>query len=338
LDKYKLYKDSLKTKATAGDPDAEFALGLLYEFPQDRSPSNRSGAAYWYKQASDAGNFRGTFRLGLYYLDQGSDTLAFKYLQSAAKAGITPAMTKLAEMIRDGNMFGNGRYYSQPWFEKAVAKGDAEAANDLGMQAWYAYLNPNIQGNSRTPVEWFTMAASGGNCEGKANLGGVYFNGVGVAQDAKRAAAAFEDAETCPGAPQWVINKAARFRQLIKDGRLPSPGPTSPVGYPQETKIDSHESQAAWIMGGALILLLASAALSGNSSGREVSGHGSNFSSDQFDDAMRNSAEQNRRIYEASAEEERRNAEEQNRAQEQERQRQIDNQHYCSNPIGIDCH
>jgi uncharacterized protein len=267
LAKYKSYKSKLKDRAEKNEPDAQYILGLLYEFPQDGAPANRSGAAYWFKRASDQGHVQATYRLGLYYYDQGSDTDAYHYLEKAAKPGFPPAMTMLGEMIVKENIGGNGPYYGLFWLEKAARVGDPDAQNDLGKRAWGLYLHPSSPERSEhTPLEWFTMAAAGGSCEAAANLGGVYFNGLGVTQSSVLADQAFRRAESCPDAPAWVLEKAHHFRELIAARRLPDPSRSLPQQEISSPRLDTHEVRTAFMVGAVILAMAAASSNSGASS------------------------------------------------------------------------
>jgi hypothetical protein len=261
------YKIALKERAEKNERNAQYYLGLLYEFPQDGTQANRSGAGYWYKRASDQGHGLATYRLGLYYYDQGNDTEAYQYLEKAAKMGFPPAMTKLGEMIVKERIGGNGSYYGLPWIKKAAQMGDPDAQNDLGMRAWELYLHPGSPERSeKTPVEWFTLGAAGGSCEAAVNLGGAYFNGLAVAQNSALADKAFREAEACPGAPAWVIEKAHHFRELIALHRLPDPSQSLPQLEIPPSRIDTHENRAAVVIATIVGVIGVAALLSGPNS------------------------------------------------------------------------
>lgn len=265
LGQWKATKLQLQTLADANDATAAYQLGLMYEFPQDGRPVDRSGSAYWYKVSADRGNVRATYRLALYFYDQGNDNLSYSYFERAAQAGLPAAMFRFGEMLVRTNFRGNGQYYGLPWLEKAANAGDADAANELGRRAWQLYLNSSPAPSRRSAAEWFARAADGGSCEGAMNLGGVYFNGIGVEQDAAKADYAFRSAERCPGAPDWVKEKAAHFRLLLAGGKLPDPSLFKPVPV-ASPRVDSHEDQMSLMVAGIIAVVGVAAILSTNSS------------------------------------------------------------------------
>jgi len=244
LAQYKLSKATLKAGAEKNDPRSQYALGLLYEFPPDGTPPNRAGAAYWFQQASDQGDMRSAFRLGLYYYDLGDDDMAFKFFEKSANGGFTPAMYRLGEMMIRRNLGGYGEVQGFPWVDKASKAGDPDAENYLGIRDWEKYFRPGGDiywaNESRN---WFTRAAIGGSCEAMFNLGSIYFDGLGVTQDPARADMAYARAQACPGAPSWVLEKSALYRKRIAMHQLPDPALSRPAPEPPPTRVDSHEGK-----------------------------------------------------------------------------------------------
>jgi tetratricopeptide (TPR) repeat protein len=287
LAKYKLMKMQLAVKADGGDSDAPYELGLIYEFPLDGKAPDRVGAAYWYKQAADRGVSRGAYRLGVYYYDRGEDDLAFKYFEQAANKGMPAAMYRYGDMIIRTNFHGNGKYYGLPWLQKAAAVGDPDAQNELGRRAWQLYLHPGPVGSEHTPAEWFARAAASGSCEGALNLGGVYFNGVDVRQDAAKADQAFKFAESCPGAPSWVLQKAQQYRKLIEEGRLPDPSLSKPEPPSSPPRVDSKENQIFKVFAGVVAAIGVAAILGSHNTSSSSDASSSNDYMDDFWEAQR---------------------------------------------------
>jgi len=50
----------------------------------------------------------------------------------------------------------------------------------------------------------FRKAAAGGDCDALMNIGGMYFNGDGVAQDKTQARVWFSKEQGCKGAAFWA--------------------------------------------------------------------------------------------------------------------------------------
>ena len=77
------------------------------------------------------------------------------------------------------------------WYAKVAAQGDANAQCNLGV------LFRNGQGvaqDDTAAAAWYAKAAAQGNTDAQCNLGVLYENGAGVTQDFKAAAALFAQA------------------------------------------------------------------------------------------------------------------------------------------------
>ena len=80
---------------------------------------------------------------------------------------------------------------AREWYEKAAAKGDANAMSNLGV------LYDNGQGVAQDYAkarEWYEKAAAKGDANAMNNLGLLYNNGHGVAQDYAKAREWYEKA------------------------------------------------------------------------------------------------------------------------------------------------
>jgi len=190
------YSDLL-AKARAGNGQAAYQLGKIYEYPKSRaSPPDLKGAAYWYTQASKAGVPEATVDLARFYLTglgvPRDDSMALQLYESAAKSSYPPAMTRLAEVMSAMNYHGNGEYFGRPWLDKAAELGEPDALNDLG---WLALRSPT--GTAPTvlwAIPYFEKAINAGSCPALFNLGAIYFEGsidFKLAQNAAKAQSYF---------------------------------------------------------------------------------------------------------------------------------------------------
>ena len=70
------------------------------------------------------------------------------------------------------------------WYTKAAEQGNAVAQNNLG----FMYDNgKGVAQDYKEAVKWYTKAAEQGNASAQSNLGAMYDQGKGVAQDYKSA-------------------------------------------------------------------------------------------------------------------------------------------------------
>ncbi len=133
--------------ALAGDPAAQFNLGVMYA--QGRGvPRDDAEAVRWYRLAADQGFAEAQYILGaMYVAGRGvpqDDAGAVRWYRSAADQGVAEAQGALGAMYA----FGQG-----------VPRDDAEA------------------------VRWYRLAADQGSALGQLSLGAMYAEGRGVSQD-----------------------------------------------------------------------------------------------------------------------------------------------------------
>jgi TPR repeat protein len=219
--------EELLAKAHAGDGNAAYSLGKLYEYPTSGKPPDFKGAAYWYTQASRDGVPEATVDLALLYLTgEGvprDDTKALELYESAAKTGRPKAMTRLGEMMIAKKYKGNGEYFGRPWINKAAELGEPDALNDLGwMEMNYGPVG--VAPPIRTALAYFEKAVQAGSCSALFNLANLYLHGsyeYNFAQDAATAQNYLAKVQTCPTASLDLKRQAADLEQRTARGELP---------------------------------------------------------------------------------------------------------------------
>ncbi len=137
----------LRTKALAGDADAQFHLGGLYYKGGEVAKDDKE-AAKWLQLAADQGLPQAQYNLGMMY-DAGQGVApdheqAARWYRLAAKQGLALAQLNIGVAYATG---------------EGVAKDEAEA------------------------VKWFRLAADQNEASAQFNLGIMYANGQGVQQD-----------------------------------------------------------------------------------------------------------------------------------------------------------
>lgn len=126
--------EALMKRASAGDAEALYDLGLMYSegkgFAQDYKK-----AAECYEKAAAQGDARAEYNLGLINIggqlgarDYGK---AFKHWESAAWKGHVTAMCKLGMMYYDGLGTGQDFILANAWLNAALASGSPKGANDV---------------------------------------------------------------------------------------------------------------------------------------------------------------------------------------------------------------
>ncbi|HYL36045.1 MAG TPA: tetratricopeptide repeat protein [Bryobacteraceae bacterium] len=232
-------KRDLTVKAEAGDANAQLALGNLYQFgtlgADGSAQPDYAGAAYWYEQAAGQGVADGAYRLALLYsngLGVTADPFrARKLLKQAGLSGYVPAMVFLSNAYLELKT-ETGQTRAFVWAQKAADTGDPKGWFIVGFINYYAD-RPRAQNvyMYKLAMDAYKKAADGGHCVAMLNIGGLYFNGEGVAQDAKLAQSWFARAEACDSKNlDGVQQKAAKYREKAAKGYLPAVVQTAASG------------------------------------------------------------------------------------------------------------
>lgn len=181
--------------ATAGDPHAEYNLGLLYARGQG-VPQDYKQAVEWYQKAAEQGVAAAQYNLGVMYANgQGvaaNPQEASKWFLKAAEQGVSDAANGLGRMYYEGE--GAFRNYSEAekWYRKAAEQGVASAAFNLGVMY---DLGQGVPKDYAEAQKWYRKAADEGYAGAMANLGILYYNAQGVKRDLLQAYAWFSRAQ-----------------------------------------------------------------------------------------------------------------------------------------------
>lgn len=121
--------------ADQGNPDAQFNLGVLYQFGQG-VPVDPAKAVFWYRQAAQAGqpnalnNLAYAYSAGLgVHADQ---NLALAYYHQAANLGQLSSLYTLGRRAENGEGQTRDFELAARYYEQAGAKGHAKALFSLG--------------------------------------------------------------------------------------------------------------------------------------------------------------------------------------------------------------
>ena len=151
---------SLRKRAEAGDAEAQFNIGSMYE--------NGSGvkqdyveAAKWYRKAAERGDARAQYNLGI--LNQNGwgvpqdVTEAVKWYRKAAVQGSAAAQYNLGFMYLNGTGVPQDYAEAEKWYRKAAEQGDVDALQILGLAY---YLGKWVPQDFVQSYFWFSLAAS----------------------------------------------------------------------------------------------------------------------------------------------------------------------------------
>lgn len=122
----------IRRLAEAGDRDAQFRLGLMYdegfEVPQDFAE-----AAGWYRKAAEQGHAQAQCSLGDTYYAREDYAEATPWYRKAAEQGHAQAQYSLGAAYRLGDGVAQSDAEAAKWFRKAAEQGHANAQNDLSV-------------------------------------------------------------------------------------------------------------------------------------------------------------------------------------------------------------
>jgi len=133
--------------AKLGDAEAQANLGIMYA-----SRSEYQMAAYWYRQAAQAGVATAAYNLGTLYFN--------------------------------GEGFPKDYTQAHRWFQLAANRGNEYAEFQLGMTY---YTGQGVQKNPAQEIYWYNKAARQGLPAAQYNLAVIYNNGTEVQQDKVKA-------------------------------------------------------------------------------------------------------------------------------------------------------
>ncbi len=241
----------------AGFADAYGYLGRTYAIG---NPPDFATAARWFRYAADKGSAVGALNLG--YLSEAGrgvprdDAQAVAWFRRAAEHNDPNAMRQLGLHLREGRGVRWSEAEAMEWFGKAARQGDLQAESLMAYGYMHGLGNDAGQGRQDygEAARLFGHAAAAGDPVAQLDLGVLYANGWGVAQDVPRARSLFTQAVNS-GVPEV----AARARQL--SAQLAAP--------PTAAQPRSGGSDSSWVgpaIGIGVVALIGYALFHGGSS------------------------------------------------------------------------
>lgn len=174
---------SLKTKATEGDPKAQYILGAMYkvgegiELDQDK-------ALKWLKTSADQGDAPSQHAVAVMY-ENGEGVkqnfeLAFEWYKLAAESGDPLAQFNVAEMLYEGIGTARNEQAAFPWYQRAANHGYAAAQFMVGT---YYDEGKVVTKDTAQAFEWFMRSAEQAFAPSEYVIGVFYDNGDIVQQN-----------------------------------------------------------------------------------------------------------------------------------------------------------
>ena len=172
--------DTLKKKATEGDPQAQSFLGLAYVNAIGVEWNPKKGIKWW-RKAAKQGHPEAIFNLGCAYLD-GNDVewdvdLGVKLLEQAAQNGYAPAMYRLGCMYADGDDVEQDFNKAHDLFQQAANNGHSESVKQLAIMY---YMGDGVDEDREKAMKLFCKAAKLGDPVALNILASLYLNGENV--------------------------------------------------------------------------------------------------------------------------------------------------------------
>lgn len=209
---------SLWTKlAEQGDPDAQYALGWMYESGQGVA-INFKQAAHWYKEAAIQNYVAAQYVLASMY-DKGTGVTAnpesaVAWYLKAANQGDAESQFQLGLHYQDGNGALQNDVQSFIWFSEAAQQGYLSAQLYLGK---IYQSGRGVKQDYHAAFKWYEKAYSQGNTSATFHLAHMYEFGRGVLQDNQRAQSLYLESATKNFAPSAY--KAGEFYENGKAGK-----------------------------------------------------------------------------------------------------------------------
>ena len=127
--------DELTKNAKQGDVDAQFELGLMYDFGSEGVAQNYRIAFRWYKAAAEHGEVGAQVAIGtMFTVGKGVKqdfSEAFKWFNKAARQGNGNAQIGLGTLYAEGLGIEQDYAKSYAWHKLAAKQGDEDAVNNM---------------------------------------------------------------------------------------------------------------------------------------------------------------------------------------------------------------
>ena len=175
--------DDLRDRASSGDTDAQYRLGMLLLRDQPLE-QNFDAATEWLNLASDSGDHRAKYALGdLHYngLGQATDYGAARTLWlDSAILGNDQAQLKLGYMYSEGIGVEQDYEAAKRWYLKSASLGNAEAQTLLGS---LLHEGNRLPPDYEQAFKWYQLAARQGHAHAQYTLATLFHDGLGTPVD-----------------------------------------------------------------------------------------------------------------------------------------------------------
>lgn len=209
--------DSLRAEAEAGDPEAQFQLGLRLVTGQAEDKASKAQGATWIQKAAKQEHLKAMHVLGALY-EEGvgvaqDDKQAVVWHEKAADKGLPEAQMRLALMYDEGKGVEKDESVAAEWAMKAATQGHAPGQALYGLKL---VRGDGVPKNASKAAVWFLRAGQQGNGFAQRQLAYLYYTGNGVPIDYARCEAWYRQAATNEE-DVWAQNDLAWFLATCPD-------------------------------------------------------------------------------------------------------------------------
>lgn len=171
-------------QANKGDMEKQLTLAKHY-YMGIGLPADRDQALLWLEKAAQQGSAQAQLALGLVFLDgdgsvKANPIHAVQWLEKAAEQGEMQSLEMLLTLYKNGGLIQADETKFAHWAEKGAALDNVNALYELGELYRIGKHKPQ---NMETAFKLFKQAADKGHLDAMANVGVMFFAGVGTQED-----------------------------------------------------------------------------------------------------------------------------------------------------------
>lgn len=168
-------RDALKTRAEAGDVQAQVALGKVLQ--DDGVPADKTAATEWYRKAATAGSAEGAWLLGSASMAGAGVTrdvpIAIEWMRKSVS--INPNGDRMA-VLAVALLSTGGTQEALQWAQKAADKGSSKGMEVLAMARLTGEMG--LPKDTAAAEKLMVTAAQKGDADAQVSLGQFYITGL----------------------------------------------------------------------------------------------------------------------------------------------------------------
>ena len=194
--------------------DAQFRLGMAYEFGLSGCDRNMDKAYQWYALAARQGHSEAANKVGVYFCNKMEYENAAKWFQIASDAGSPRAKHNLAMLLLTDELEISDPVEGAKLLQGLAKDGYAPAQYDLGI----CYENGiGVYPYDPEALKWYQKAADNNHVEAQYLTGYYYYKGKGCSSDYTKAVKYLKEAaQNGHSNAQFLLGQCYRYGQGVK--------------------------------------------------------------------------------------------------------------------------